>query len=552
MVLKASSSILFLTLWSLSAAGPAQTNLFRAHRFNSSTQGQEKLEYASLIWQVGSPYNDRIAFNLTVDSEVVKSYDWYGVALESTQSEIPAANADFAVLVFETCSLVSMSASDYRLRQAQNSYKLKDVHCSKLNGQLSVTWNRYLKEQDYSGPALEEDKGYTLVFAYGKNPDSASYSVSSYGYRSIDLSNSFSGKVPETTGSSLTSLGSGTVALKYAELKWTVSGNKVDFNLTVDPIVVFSYNFYTIGLKIPGGTFTTSNTDYAVVTWNSSGVHLLQMNSFGKANNAAPVITKPSDLNETSSKRSGGLWMAWSKELNSANNETLRLIEGGQYTLTFAYGLDEKAQQSNTGSAEINLSNNFYILATFSYGEVWGYQATEKANLYWRVPDSTNGQPSDTVTFHLKLDRSAVSDYDWYQVGFKGPSDESSIKYTDIAAVRFKELNVILKNTFNSDSPQDSKNQIPSSESIVGFNTDGTLSAVWNRKLNKISNETVRFISGDIYSLVYGYGHGKVDSSNSEYTRIILENGFFNSKTQQESVSVVLELLGVVLSQVLF
>mmetsp|Transcript_7206 Transcript_7206/g.10652 ORF Transcript_7206/g.10652 Transcript_7206/m.10652 type:complete len:548 (+) Transcript_7206:6-1649(+) len=545
---KASLSILFLTLWSLSAAGPAQTSLVRGHRSQSSTQNQEKLEYASLIWQVGSPYSDRVAFNLTVDSEAVKSYDWYGVALESTQSEIPVANADFAVLVFETCSLVSMSASDHHLRRAQNSYKLKDVHCSKLNGQLSVTWNRYLKEQDYSGSALEEDKDYTLVFAYGKNPDSESYSVSSYGYRSIHLSNSFSGKVSETTGSSLTSLGSGTAALKYAELKWTVSSTKVDFNLTVDPIVVFSYNFYTVGLKIPGGTFTENNTDYAVVSWDSSGVHLLQMNSFGKAINA----TKHPDLKNITSKRSGGLWMAWSKELNSANNETLRLIEGGQYTLTFAYGLNEQTQQSNTGSAEISLSNNFYILATFSYGEVWGYQATEKGNLYWRVPDSTNGQPPGTVTFHLKLDQSAVSDYDWYQVGFKGPSGESSIKYADIAAVRFKELNVILKNTFNSDSPQDSKNQIPFSDSIVGFNTDGTLSAIWNRKLNEISNETVRFISGDIYSLVYGYGHGKVDSSNSEYTRIILENGFFNSKTQEDSASVVLELLGVVLTQVLF
>ena len=161
--------------------------------------GQETLKQGQLQWKMLS---DRVVFNLTVDSEVTKDYDWYGFGLKRPSETVSMVKAEYFVLKnLSFPNLFHMNTFGYLNNNRPQNYAKKHFEITLYyftpSNDLIFTWTKQLNTSANETLKLVSDKEYTLLFAYGKMSDGViqKHEGTNRGYGTITLSNTFSGVV---------------------------------------------------------------------------------------------------------------------------------------------------------------------------------------------------------------------------------------------------------------------------------------------------------------------------------------------------------------------
>ena len=164
----------------------------------SRKKGKAKPKDAELEWQV---FDDRVIFNLTIDSNVVKNYDWYGIGLKNSSSDPLMVDADY--MVFKNISEVNprnflhmntFNATTNRRPYNDTSNEItKKFGSTDENGKVSLLWARELDISTNETLMLTQGSDYTLLYAYGKVADDTiqKHESSNRGYIQITLSNNY-------------------------------------------------------------------------------------------------------------------------------------------------------------------------------------------------------------------------------------------------------------------------------------------------------------------------------------------------------------------------
>ena len=334
-----------------------------------TSSGKEALKNGALQWIVSE---DNVQFQLTIDSTVVKNYDWYGIGLKEPSSTASMINATYAVVEnLSNPKLVAMNTSNYTLNGRPQNYtpspftKVSDFTDS--NGNLVVNWTMPLNNTNNQPLNLTAKSNYTVLFAYGKMTDGTiqKHESSNRGYGNITLSNYFSGKATVPV------INMGQEILKNATFKWHVSNTGADFELSIDPEIVSDYDWYGIGLKEPSKTLSMINAEYTVVE-DLSSPKLVAMNTINYTDNGRPqkYNSNPYKYFSHFTNSKGNLVLSWTIDSRTLSNGFLNLTERGEYTLLFAYGkmsdgVIKKHKYTDRGNATILFNNDFSGRATF-------------------------------------------------------------------------------------------------------------------------------------------------------------------------------------------
>jgi len=172
---------------------------------------QEILKHASLYWKVSS---NSVVFNLTIEPQVWKVYDWYGVGLKDS-AEGSMIDGDFAIIQslswdFSYPNLAHMNTFGYKKNkspQKSTNYDFSEVTFGlTYSSEVSVSWVRELnKGVKNESLNLAEGSHYTLLWAYGKTQKGViqKHNSTDRGYARIQLSNGFYGNATDEGASGL-------------------------------------------------------------------------------------------------------------------------------------------------------------------------------------------------------------------------------------------------------------------------------------------------------------------------------------------------------------
>mmetsp|Transcript_11850 Transcript_11850/g.17334 ORF Transcript_11850/g.17334 Transcript_11850/m.17334 type:complete len:576 (-) Transcript_11850:28-1755(-) len=164
-----------------------------------NSKGQEILKNGKLQWHISEIEAE---FQLTIDSSVVKDYDWYGVALKEPSSSVSMANAEYVVVknlsnpTLQAMNTVNYTANGRPQNQTEDPYtEISYFIDSNIN--LVVKWTLPFSAFSNSTLSLKEGNNYTLLFAYGKMSGGViqKHEETDRGYGNITLSNDFVGNV---------------------------------------------------------------------------------------------------------------------------------------------------------------------------------------------------------------------------------------------------------------------------------------------------------------------------------------------------------------------
>jgi len=178
--------------------------------FYNRNLGYEDLETVDLYWKVNSDYNGEgdVSFHLIIHPSMIDEYDWYQIGLREPFSEFSTSYADYNVVLLKDKKIILMNTFDGSETPKNNTVDNTIIPLAwgpTVDGNVSVIWDRELKEASNETIRIMNDYQYTLIYAYGKS-SGGSMEYSGKGHRTIELRNSFSPPHPDDSALSVCSL----------------------------------------------------------------------------------------------------------------------------------------------------------------------------------------------------------------------------------------------------------------------------------------------------------------------------------------------------------